>query len=122
MNAGDTYRRTSGGCHLWIVISDPQRNPHEIIAVNLTSQRSWQDQSCIVLRGEHPFVRHESVVFYAEAKQTTAAQLEANFAKNLIQWLDPVPPELLRRIRDGARISARLPIGLKAILQAQGVI
>ena len=84
MNVGDTYR-IGHGTHLWVVISDPQQNPDQIVVVNLTSQRRWQDQACVLFPADHSFIRHETVVYYAEARIVSNAELEDRYAKNLIQ-------------------------------------
>ena len=58
--------------HLWIVLTDPEGNPGEVVVVNLTSQRPGSDATVVLQRGDHPFVRHDTVVYYGDARMDTA--------------------------------------------------
>jgi hypothetical protein len=55
--------------HLWAIISDPVKNPDEIVQVNFTtittitvtagpSDDPSNDRSCVVQAGEHEFITH----------------------------------------------------------------
>jgi len=121
MNAGDTFRRGSGS-HLWIVVSDPQQNANQVLLVNLTSNRAWQDQSCIISAGEHPFVTRETIVFYRNAMIASNHDLDSQLASGAIQLHDPVSSPLLQRIRVGAAASARIALGHQDLLRQQGLI
>jgi len=77
---GDTFikRPTSGiPSHLWIVVSDPALDLEQVLIVNLTTSKpgSDVDPACVVLPGEHPFVRMESYVIYERANVTSTAHL-----------------------------------------------
>lgn len=89
--------------HLWVVIAIG--NPSGKIAiVNCTTwEPSCQDESCVIQPGEHPFVKHKTVVNYRDAKIVTTAQL--NQVRSLVQPHANANSELLERICQGARES-----------------
>ena len=121
MNGGDTFRR-SVGSHLWVVISDPRRDPQRVVIVNMTTVRHNSDRSCLIQAGEHGFVRHETCIMYAFAKTVADVDLERQLAAGQIQLLAPVSSILLRRIRDGAVISDFTPLGIVQVLVDQGIV
>lgn len=58
-----------------MVVSDPAINGEQILIVNFTTKRADSDLACVVNKGEHPFVRHETVVSYRGAKVVSATEL-----------------------------------------------
>jgi hypothetical protein len=72
---GTTFLMDVGGSHLWVVISDPQADPDQVVIVSLTTWHARKDQSCIIERGEHPWATHRACVFYAKAMIVTEQQI-----------------------------------------------
>lgn len=113
--------------HLWMIISDPARDPQNVVIVNLTTSRSGdEDRTCVVACGEHRFVSRESVVVYAEARIVPASNLRA-----LLQSRSQPPPlsrsadlssALLARVQAGAGRSRRVALQVRQILAAQGYL
>ena len=69
VSAGETYKLRKPGDdtpHLWAVITDPNQDDNVVI-VNLTTRQPHSDDTVILRRGEHPFVRHETVISYQDA-------------------------------------------------------
>jgi hypothetical protein len=102
MNAGDTIivpqPGTSYDSHLWMVISDPTQG-NECVIVNFTSWRADKDQACVVLPGEHSYVRNKTCVNFKEAKRCKVSDLEALIATRQLAKSVPLSPSLLARIR-----------------------
>ncbi len=121
LNLGDTYRHGTG-THLRVIISDPAKFPDELVVVNMSSQRSWQDQSCVLHSSDHPFIDHETVIYYQKAMVHTAKQIHEFFTRGSIQFEECASAELLAKILKGAELSDRLPIGIRSILETQGAI
>jgi hypothetical protein len=46
--------------HLWIVLSDTDSFPEQVVIVNMTTWREHKDQACIVDRNEHPALTHRT--------------------------------------------------------------
>ena len=69
VSAGDTYilRKPGDGVpHLWAVLTDPDKDD-TVVIVNLTTRQPHSDDTVILHPGDHPFVLHETVVFYQDA-------------------------------------------------------
>ena len=119
MNAGDTFRYGRG--HLFIVLSDPRIDPESVVIVNMTTDRA-QDQSCILLPGDHPFVTHRTSIKYNKARIESIRVLEKLISAGCVTPQDPLFGDVLERVRRGAAISDNIPFGCKQILIDQGLI
>jgi len=95
--------------HLFIVISE--RNEYdEVLIVNVTTKKSHSDASCILRNGDHPFIKHESVANYADARAVKVSDLCRLIGRHAdVSSHQSVSPELLRRIQEGALVSPALP-------------
>jgi hypothetical protein len=121
MKAGDAYliafEYTRGLPHLWIVVAGPDLQGR-IILVSVTTLRSWRDQTMILQPGDHPYVRHPSVIFYKFAMESNAGTLQ--------QWIDTgradpqaaCSAELLKLIQQGITASKSTPIGILKLFRA----
>ncbi len=124
MKPGDTFRSANRSIdiHLWVIISDPQRDPVRVLIVSLTTFEPKKESVCLLGVGDHPFVRHKTCVAYDLAKAPSLVQLEqARDAGQLIPD-QPVSLEVLQRIREGAALSKKLSIDYYEILNSQGLI
>jgi len=111
--------------HLWIVISDPTRNPKEVLLVNVTTWESWKDDTCIIEPKECescPFIKHTSCVDYRRAKIESSEKIEKMVADGLIKRQSKTHPQLLMKIRKGAQVSAFLPNKCQLFLADQGLL
>lgn len=63
-----------GNTHLWVVATPPDP---DCILVSLTTLRFDRDQTVVLHAGDHPFVRHQTVVLYSDARIVRADALEA---------------------------------------------
>lgn len=94
-----------------------------VLVVNFTSQKHWQDQSCVLYPGDHFRIDLETVMYYAKSKIETNGDLDAQLASGRILLYDkPVTADILDRIRQGAAISDRMPFKHRMILVNQGLI
>jgi hypothetical protein len=57
--------------HLNIVLTEPWKHKGSecVLLVNVTSIRDgiWHDPACVLQKGEHPFITHNSYILYAKA-------------------------------------------------------
>jgi CTP:molybdopterin cytidylyltransferase MocA len=70
LKCGDTFllpKSSSDTEHLWIVITEPDANGQSV-CVNITTRQSYSETTVILKAGDHPFVTHESVIFYTDAR------------------------------------------------------
>lgn len=120
MDAGDTFKYGRGG-HLWVVVSDPHLDRAKVVIINVTTHRGI-DSSCILQPGDHPFVDHVSCMRYDMARVVTDADLERHVSSHTIQLQEPVSPQLLDRIRQGAAITSQIAFQCRQVLVDQGLI
>ena len=123
LSAGDTFMTVSKDIrdHLWFIVSDPTLDERNVLIVNLTSWKPEKDESCILERGEHPFITHKSIISYADARVASIANLSALYEVNQIYLKEPVSATILARIRQGLRISPHAIHGHKQILEDQSL-
>ena len=109
MDCGDTFLMPApGGAatpHLWIIVTQPDPQTHECAIVSVTTLRNSKDQTVILRVGDHPFIRHDSTIFYGDAMIVDARRLEAEIAAGLALVREKCPPETLKLVQDGIEAS-----------------
>ena len=100
---GSTLLIPTGGVnHLHIVCNDPMnfagRVPASCLLVNLSSVVPKCDRTLVLRVGDHPFVNHDSFVFYAGATIDAASTLEAHVRNGVYVEHAPANRALVRRI------------------------
>lgn len=112
MQCGDTFLMPAPGgplkSHLWIVITAPDERGNAVI-VSLTTLRTDRDQTVILSAGDHPFVRHQTTVFYGDARIVDLQELSTLFGTHAAVRHQPCSPKLLKLIQDGALVSPYTP-------------
>jgi hypothetical protein len=87
MECGDTFLMPAPGGpvtpHLWIVVTPPAPRTHLCAVVSVTTLRNSKDQTIILRPGDHPFIRHDSTVFYSDAMIVNARRLDTEIAAGL---------------------------------------
>ncbi len=88
--------------HMWIVLTAPDGNSN-IVIVNVTSLKNHPDQTTILKVGDHTYIKHDSVVLYADARIVSATHIidGLNLKTPLFRQLDPCSDDLLKRICNG---------------------
>ncbi len=123
MRAGDAFRFVGiADIHVWLIYSDPDRDPGKKLIVSFTTWQPHLDQACILEAGEHPFIVHRTVVEYPRTRLVTDAQLEQLRMAGRLQLLDPLSPALLAKVREGAMASTRLPLEQADVLVDQELV
>lgn len=118
MLPGDTFLLPKPGQveHLWIVLTHTNEND-ESICVNVTTRRIHTDDTLILQRGDHPFIKQESVVHYEDARYMNMVQVEALLDGHselfVAERMASCTHVLLDRIKDGLLRSRRTPTGIK---------
>lgn len=86
--------------HLWIVASEPFDG--RIALVNFTTHwpQSRLHWDCLIVdRGDHPYLQHESCIYFLGARLVDAEELDDRRRRGDLKQHDPCAPELLRRIQ-----------------------
>lgn len=120
MNPGDTFFGFDKRGHLWIVLTEDDANG-DVAVTNFTTHEEGVRRTCgedclVVQRGEHPYPRHETCVFYQRATLTSDARLEQGVVEGAYDPQVPLTPELLERIRVGA-LTSEAPELVKAAIR-----
>src|SRR5438067_1365495 len=83
--------------HLWVILSDPQTFPDQVVIVSVTTHAPKKDQACVIEQNEHPWVTHRSCISFAHSKVVTRDFLLERKDKGSILLREPIQPELLAR-------------------------
>jgi len=119
---GDTLIPPKPYQHLYVVISDPDLDPDNVVIVNFTSYDPDEEDYCIVQGGEHPFLIHKSCVRYKDGRVSPVTALTHLIDSGTMTTHKPLSKELLRRVQEGASKSDFLPEGCRKVLEEQGFI
>ena len=124
LTCGDTFLIPKRGAdveHLWIVITEPDADANAVCG-SVTTKRSYSDTTVVLDVGDHPFINHESVIHYADARildlQTVQAALDAHIRAFTCRSHKPCSPGLLARVQDGLLKSPYPTKGIKAFFRA----
>src|ERR1035438_10358093 len=70
MRCGDTLLIPAPGMgvtpHLWIIATEPVTDTQLCVIVNVTTLRNSRDQTVMLRKGDHPFITHDSAIFYGD--------------------------------------------------------
>lgn len=100
MRCGDTLLIPAPGSdvipHLWIIVTEPAPETHRCAIVSVTTLRYNKDQTVTLVPGDHPFIRHPSIVFYADAQIVDVRQLRADVLARVAEPREGCSPDLLK--------------------------
>jgi hypothetical protein len=120
LGLGDTFLVPKSSLeieHLWIIITDRDPITHEAVCVNVTTLQVGCEKTVIVIAKEHPFVTHDSVIRYADAKKLdlrkVEAALDAQCTTFVCEQKEKCSPAFLKRVQDGLLQSRTAPKGIK---------
>ena len=99
--------------HLWVVVTPPFDNLKEVVIVNITSLKSHSDHTVILDVGDHPFIKHPSSIYYADATITQIAALQRAIDSGEFSTHQDFPLKTLSRIQAGIFISDFTPNKVK---------
>lgn len=100
--------------HLWIVLSDPEGDPPQVVAVNLTQRGNQPDTTVVLNAGDHKFIKKETIVYYADARFVPAGAIEAYANQPGYRFKDDCSDDLLNKIREGLKNSKFTPKKIKS--------
>jgi hypothetical protein len=95
--------------HLWILITKPNPLNDSSIWVNVTTARPGSDRTTVLQPGDHPAIRHESVIFYRGAKLVDLVKLQGLIQAAKARRESPCPGSLLLKIQAGVLASKFSP-------------
>jgi hypothetical protein len=119
---GDTFLRADSDRHLWVVLSDPEKDPENVLLVNMTTWNATKERACILHTGDHPWITHETCINYGDAVVTTLAKLLSAKDGGALRLHQAFAAIVVRRMLDGAAQSVHLALENAEILEQQGLI
>lgn len=117
---GDCFRFRDKESHLWIVLSDPEKDDREVLVVNATTDKVYKDRTYLLRAGAHPDITHDSCVNYPYARVYTAVHLESLLDRGIVYTRPSLTPEVFLRVWEGAVMTPHLDDPHRDILFAQG--
>ena len=124
MEAGETFYLPdkSADGHLWIVISDPKKDPDRVLLVSMTSYDVDKEDVCLIDAGEHPKVKHTTCICYKPARATSLKNLDRLKDSGYLAMQEPVSADLLERIRRGVALSKRIELEHLELMEEQELL
>jgi hypothetical protein len=101
-NTGPSFDQDKG--HLYIVLTDPCPDKQNL-AVPVCTCRQKYDNSCLLGKGDHDFLKHNSFVFYAKAELFAAEVLIKRVIDGDITYKGLVDEGIFARISHGLTTS-----------------
>ena len=95
--------------HLWLILTDPDPESDQIVAVMVVTTRPHTDKTVTLSVGEHPFVKHDSSLDYGGTKRFQIARLNAAVRGGRCELSQNLSPTLLAKVRAGLLASPRTP-------------
>jgi hypothetical protein len=114
LNCGDTFYAgdtEDDEPHLSIIITPPSEG--EVVTVTVTTRRHKSETLVLLKVGDHPFIKHESVISFFYSRVRSVDDIEAAIQSGAATVREPVTPELLKRIRRGLLDSDFTPNGVR---------
>lgn len=114
--AGDTLLLVRPGFsfpHLWVMVAESRGDPQQTVIVAVTTKRFGSDTTVEISPGEHPWVRHPSVIYYHHATLTELRLLEEAVRMGVGEAREPFPRVLLQRVQAGISVSPFTPNRVK---------
>jgi hypothetical protein len=86
--------------HLWIIVTEPNNEALFAIA-SFTSLKGAKDQTVILQRAEHPFLRWDTCISYAQAEIMSIEKLQAHFQYGRAEMHRDASPAVLKLVLEG---------------------
>lgn len=93
--------------HLHIICNDPVFYPINgaisVLAVHISTVRGSPryDGTCILRQGDHPFIRHDSFVYYQNATILKVERANVLFEERTLVPMEKLREEVFKRVLDG---------------------
>lgn len=116
MKPGDVFLVPDAiGTHLNCVLAVLKDD--SVVLRHFTSRQRRSDMTCVIRAGEHSFFDRETVLRYDQAYVCSAETGVAALERLITRRFEPLKPELLARIVQGALDSPQTPDKIKTLLK-----
>lgn len=101
--------------HLWVIIVELPGSPNQVVAVSLTSKKHGTDETVVLRAGDHRFIRHDTVVSFADARAFVTDDLINRIELRFFQVEEAFHEDLVKRMRQGLLSSPFTPQDIKRL-------
>lgn len=84
--------------HLHVILTKPTAEG-EVVTVVICTRQRWSETLLCLDVGDHPFIRHASVVAYRYARIRKCSAVEGALARGQARSKERVSPQLLKRMQ-----------------------
>lgn len=109
---------STGIPHLWIVATDPTDEDETVIIISITTLRRGAEQTMILKKGEHPFIKRDSSVCYADARLANTHDLDGKAESGQIKMHSSCPSATLEHIKAGILASELAPLKVQRFYES----
>ena len=102
--------------HLRIVITDPDNDQNQVVVSVTTLKYQYQDKSCLIQPGEHPFIDSLSIVDFKRTRIMSYLQIFNGIRQGLLIRKEDISDELLKKIQNAAAKSKYISDEIKNML------
>lgn len=95
--------------HLWTVVASSPHVSEEVLIVFLTTKKDNSDTTVVLQPGDHDFIRHETVVSYADTRIITRQNLITRINEKDFELRKPFDPDKVKLIQSGLLNSPHTP-------------
>lgn len=95
--------------HLWLVLTDPDPETEQVVAVMAVTARHHTDKTVTLSAGEHPFINNDSSLDYGGTKRFQVSKLKAALRSSRCKLAENMSATLLAKVRAGLMASSRTP-------------
>lgn len=126
MKPGDAFllfdeENLGGPPHLHLIIAGPDKQG-QCVLVSITTRRAKSDTMVCLDVGDHPFIKHPSVITYAYSKILTVTKLAEMVANGEATPKERASEQLLRRAQNGMLETDRAPREVKELFKELHVL
>lgn len=84
-----------------------------VVSVSSVPPNGKHDKTCLLYKGDHPFIKHDSYVFYRGCQVKSAASLLEGVKNKVLQPHTPMDDLVFARVLAGVPISGHTPNEMK---------
>lgn len=115
LNCGDTFLTGTDDdeddYHLWIIVTPP--NLGEVVTVCVVTAHKRSERLVVLNAGDHPFIKHESVIAYRWSKIRLVDDLEAALSTGAAKKREPLSAAILKKAQSCLLESDFTPNGVR---------
>lgn len=102
--------------HLRIIITNPDFENNYVVITVQTLRGTFMDTTCIIEKGEHPFIKHTSVVNFSKTLMMNEHEIINGIQRGLLIDKKNVSQSLLEKLQKAAISSDKISENIKQIL------